>query len=93
MAPTLDVLVLFIYKLLQVRRQKHLENNERPQKWMKLFCELFGIVVLPILEKLSLYHDENQNWIVVINQRFKKKASLFIMCPQPGRQTKKLQPR
>ena len=31
----------------------------------------------------------NQNWIVVINQRFLKNASVFIMCPQPGRQTKK----
>ena len=31
----------------------------------------------------------NQNWIVVINQRFLKNASVFIMCPKPGRQTKK----
>ena len=33
--------------------------------------------------------EGNQNWIVVINQRFLKNASVFIMCPQPGRQTKK----
>ena len=31
---------------------------------------------------------DNQNWIVVINQRFLKNASVFIMCTQPGRQTK-----
>ena len=46
---------------------------------------------LPILWSFGV-RQQFQNWIVVINQRFLKNASVFIMCPQPGRQTKKIQP-